>query len=221
MITTINPKSLDISYRAINLCRTELKTDMSPNFIFTLADHIDFCLVRLKKGITIESPLDSNVREMYAKEYQIADGIINDINRVYKVDLPKTEAAGIALNIINSEYEQTPSAPYKDFHSDIEAITRIIERVIGIKINRDNGNYLRYVQHLKALLQAVAGNETRHSANAILFSVVATDYPKERRCAEEISDYIQRAYHYKLNEEELMYLIIHINRLKSREDTDV
>ena len=56
------------------------------------------------------------------------------------------------------------------------------------------------------------------SENWKLFEAIRDEYLKTYQCALKIKEYLGNELACDLNEEELLYLILHINRLCARED---
>lgn len=96
----------------------------------------------------------------------------------------------------------------------IERCTQIIEEYNGLKIDREGFNYSRFVSHMYYLLDRIANNTEVKTKNQKIFDQLVKEYPKTYDCAKKAC----RALEINPNDEELMYLILHINRLSSREE---
>jgi beta-glucoside operon transcriptional antiterminator len=59
---------------------------------------------------------------------------------------------------------------------------------------------------------------TISSMNVKMFDSLKTEYPDVHNCSLLICDYFKKELKVQLNEEELLYLMLHINRICSRED---
>ena len=75
--------------------------------VFTLADHLNFALVRLKNGIIFTTPIANELRDLYPVEVKIAKYTLNLLYKNLNVQLPESEIYAIAMNIINSEETYT------------------------------------------------------------------------------------------------------------------
>ncbi len=218
MINSLSETALEISKKALDLCRSTLVGDINPNLLFTMADHIDFVVERYNKSLRINMPLYYDFENLHPMEFQISRKILKMIEESFKIRLPKEETVGIGMSIINSEYDSISNQPNSDTNEIIEEITGIIEKEFEIKIERDSGNYARYMSHMQYLMERVHNKKVESSMNIKLYQAIMEEYPKASECANEISDYLIRRKRYKLNQDELLYLIIHINRLCSREE---
>ena len=55
------------------------------------------------------------------------------------------------------------------------------------------------------------------SENQTMFSSICQEYPTTYDCVKQIDGFLQQNMGWGLSEEEQLYLILHINRLRSRE----
>ena len=56
------------------------------------------------------------------------------------------------------------------------------------------------------------------SDNQEMFKTLTDSFPKVYECAKQIDAYIFKQFNYTFNDEEILYLMLHINRLCARED---
>nr|WP_276532536.1 PRD domain-containing protein [Enterococcus italicus] len=98
----------------------------------------------------------------------------------------------------------------------IQAILNIVKYHFNMELDEYSLNFERFVTHLKFFVQRVFtdvhldGDET-----AGLMFMLKDKYPKEYQCALKIGEYIQKQLGRKLDNDELIYLTIHIKRITS------
>lgn len=221
MINSLSSEALEISRRTLDMCRRNLETEINPNLIFTLADHIDFSIERYRRKIKVHMPLYYDFENLYPTEYKISLQVLKMIYNKLNIRLPKDEIVGIGMNIINSEFDLTSSQPDKNLNQITENITKIIEIDYNIHINRNSGSYARYVSHMQYLIKRINNREQEIKFNEHMYNIIIKEYPKAATCANKISDYFIRTKKIKLAQDELLYLIIHINRITSREECNL
>jgi len=216
MLNDIPVDIINISDDIIGYARDKLNTPLSANIVFTLADHIYFTLERYEKNIKIKLPIVNDIQHLFEKEMDIGQYGIKKILKEKGVYLPQDEAAYIALHIINSQERDRNT---EDLHNErmIDAITRIIEDEYGIQVNKEDFNYSRFVSHIHYLLKRGKKQELMKSDNDKIYQDLVREYPKTKETAETISGYIEKNIHVQLNDEEKLYLMLHINRLCTRE----
>lgn len=209
---------LEISIKTVDYAKNKLKNKLNPNLMLTLADHIHFGIERYKKGIVFDFPLTYDFEQLYSLEIQIGKYALKLIKEQLNIELPQTEITGIAMNIINSELFSSVSNSEQTFHELIQHITTIIEKYFQIDINRHTVNYSRFTTHLRYLFKRVSQNKTISSDNLKIFKSLQEETPETYQCVYQIKAYLKRKKNWVLDEEELLYLILHVNRLLIRED---
>lgn len=85
-----------------------------------------------------------------------------------------------------------------------------------IQIDTNGFNYSRFLTHLHYLLERVKKNESLDTENEKVYDELKRQYPEAYQCALKIEAYLS----VQLKNEEILYLILHINRLCSREDSN-
>lgn len=217
MINNLLEGSIIIASKIIDEARFKLNSPISANVIFTLADHISFAVKRYKDNIQVTLPILYDVQRSFAEEVELGKYRIKLINEYYDISLPKWEAAYIALQIINGEGQVQNDKLIKE-QKAVQDITRIVENEYHIIIDKNGFNYSRFATHIQYMLKRGRSKHLLNTANKDIFESLKTNYPQAYICAEKISDYINNIYNVKLTDEELLYLMLHINRMYSHEN---
>ncbi len=201
------------------ICYARKKYDMlfSSNIVFTLADHINFAIKRNKENIKVKLPIVNDIEQLFEKEMDIGNYGVKLIRSELKVYFPRDEGAYIALHIVNSE-QQKQNKISENSEKIIEKITKIVEEKYNIEIDKHNFNYSRFVTHIHYLLKRGKDNELLKTENREMYKTLVKEYPKTYETSEEIRKYLKNEIGLDLNDEEMLYLMLHINRLCTRED---
>lgn len=219
MINEIPEEILLLSEEIIKYAENELDYIFSPNVIFTLADHINFAIVRYKERLNITLPIVQDIKFLYENEYAIGKYALSLIEKKLNIKLPLEEASFISLHIINAEARKAGEIDgYAENKVIISEITKLIENKFDISINKDGANYSRFVSHIQYLLKRIGSKEEIKSENKELYMTMKNSYPDTSDCVDSISEYLFELFKWRLSIEEKLYLILHINRLCSRED---
>lgn len=99
----------------------------------------------------------------------------------------------------------------------IDDITDIVESELNIIVDRNGFNYSRFVTHLKYLLKRSGTINVESSENGRMYEEVYAQYPELQGAVEKIKTYITNELQIEPSREELLYLMLHLNRLCSRE----
>lgn len=217
MINNIPEEIIAISNKIIDQARLLINNPISSNIVFTLADHIQFCIQRYEKNMDVKLPIVYDIQHFFEKEMCIGEYGLKLIRKKLNINLPKEEAAYIALHIINAE-EKRKNTNLDEDNKIIENITKIIEEEYGLKINKESFNYSRFVTHMHYLLKRSKNNQLIDTVNKDVYEKLKEDYQKTYQCVRKVTIYLNSELKIKLSSEEKLYLILHINRLCSRED---
>ena len=215
LIDEIPEDIMFISSHIVDEAKMTIDKELNPNIVFTLADHIKFAYERYKKNILIKLPFDYDIRQRYPEEMKIAQEAIAYINEKLKITLDPKESYGIALHLVMSQNFTDEEVINES--NVINKVTQIIEDCFAISIDKSGFNYSRFASHLSFLLKRQTKNEMISSENGLLFASVIKEYPDTYECVKKIDEYLRKNLGWGLDEEEQLYLILHINRLKSRE----
>lgn len=213
---------ISFSANIIDIASNELPYELGPNAFLLLADHITFLIERLNQKIHVPMPLSYDVQQMYPQEYRIAQYTLSRINKAFSVQCPQDEAVGIAINLLNARISDDTSrkestAGATQFDDMLEDITEIIEGHFHIIVNRDSFNFSRYATHLQYLFQRIRNQSTIQSDNLTLYRGVREEFPTVSDCVDKVAAHLHRHWHCNLSEEERIYLMLHINRICTKE----
>ena len=208
--------------KLVDIARNELKYELNPNLVVTMSDHISFCIQRAKNDIHVQMPLIYEVEQTFPAEAKIGRYAVKQIERRFHVRLNQNEAYVIAMNLVNERYNSNSTMDVADelqsqYDDILEDTISIVEDEMGILIERNSFNFARYSSHLMYLLNRIAGNQTLDSDNGIMYQSMREEFPEIAACVDLLSRYFRRKLKIDLSEEEKLYLILHTNRICTRE----
>lgn len=208
--------------KLVDIARNELKYELNPNLVLTMSDHINFCIERAKKDIYVQLPLIYEVEQTFPAEAKIGKYAVRQIERRFHVRLNQNEASGIAMNLVNARYNSKSKTDVTEdlqmqYDEILEDTISIVEDEVGILIERNSFNFARYSSHLMYLLNRIASHQTLDSDNGIMYQSMREEFPEIAACVDLIDRYFRRKLKITLSKEEKLYLILHINRICTRE----
>lgn len=218
LLNDIPEEVFALSIKIVDQARMRIMNEINSNIVFTLADHINFAIDRYKKNMDIKMPFVYDIQHLYENEMYVGELAVKLINKEMDVHLSKDEAVSIALHFINAENMQRNEQDEVDEKKMIHDLTEIIEKDFGIEINRDGFNYSRFISHLQYLLKRKEKDTSIASDNKKMFDSMKEAYEQTYACVLHIKEYLVTNLNWNPSEEELLYLMLHINRLCSRED---
>lgn len=217
-IARIPADLIELSLEIVETAGKELNCELNPNAFLTLADHLQFALERERGGVVLDNPLAREVAYVYAREYEIGERAIKLLSE-HGYALSGGEACSIALHIANAEAE---GGTFSDDISNVmktahivDEIVEIVERKLGIELDRSSYSFSRFVVHIRYLIRRLMDGAPVESRNIALFKQIVADFPEAHRCAEAIRAYLKRKHGWECTDEEVIYLMMYINRLIS------
>lgn len=99
----------------------------------------------------------------------------------------------------------------------LEDTVSIVEDEMGIVIDRSSFNFARYSSHLMYLLQRLGTGSILNSDISDMYRSLGEERPQIARCVDLIEQYFRDKWGCSLCEEEKLYLLLHINRICTRE----
>ncbi|MFD1900953.1 BglG family transcription antiterminator [Enterococcus termitis] len=190
----------------------ELSKNFDENTYIGLADHINYAVNRFRNGETISNALLLEIKKFYPKEYAAGLHALETISYYEGIDLNEDEAGFIAFHFINGSLGNDTTQTLLTAEM-LQKVVLIVEDCLGIEMDEESLNYLRFITHLKFFIQRVIINEPRKEAVPEMFEQVVQFYPKATECVSVIINYLQDKLHCQIYPEEEMYLILHIQRL--------
>lgn len=208
----------------LQVIQDELPCDTYSNLVLTLADHIAFVIERAQKGIYVKMPSIYEIEFSYPHEVKAGRHLVTAIRRKFRIKLPKNEVQGIAMHLINArERSKTEETREKELINEtiLEETTGIIEEELSVKVQRETFNYARFATHVQYLAERLFEQKPIDTDNLLLYQSVQEEYAKISDCVDKISAYYKEKWKFELSEEEKLYLILHVNRVCSREEDNV
>lgn len=191
---------------------------LAGNLVVCLADHLQYALERTGDGIAIENPLSHEVAFVYPREVELGRRGIELVSERMGVNLPESEITSIALHLVNAEVDGMGSSQDMDLVMKstviLERATQVIEGQLGQQLDRTSYAYVRFVAHLRFLIRCLMRGGCKETENSGLFRQAARDFPDAYRCAAGINEYLKRDYNWSCSDEEMLYLMMHVNRLR-------
>lgn len=215
LLDSIPPVYLDITQKIVAKAERELRTKLNSSIYFTLSDHLNFAVERVKKNINITNRVYWEIKNYYSEEFKIGIYALDLLNELTGVRLPDEEAANIAFHIINAQSEANVSKDGMKYAKMIGGIVNLVRYSIGRDIKTEGIHYQRFITHVKFFTERFFNNEMLKDENDAMFEQIATLYPEAMEIAFKIKEYIKRVYDGEIPKDELTYLAVHVNRLQA------
>lgn len=205
---------LELSSEIINMAKLEFAKKFKDNVIITLSDHLYVAIKRCREGMTISNPLLWDIKNFYEIEYDIGLRALELIKNKFHIQLPDDEAGFIALHIVNVELDEDNMDHIFQVTKVIQEITTIVKYHFHAEFDTSNVYYYRFITHLKFFaLRLLKDNQFNEDEENELLDVVKDKYCTSYECVLKIKDFLEKKYKYTLQEDEIVYLTIHVHRV--------
>lgn len=161
---------------------------------------------------------------IYPRELEIGQTALAIVQKHTGVKLGQNEATSIALHIVNAEVDGMGRAKDMDFIMKstrvLDEVTHSVEKQLGCSLDTASYSYIRFLAHLRFLVRRLCNGKCTQTENSSLFMQAARDFPEAYQCAYAINRVFEKEFRQSCSDEELLYLMMHINRLRSASQTE-
>lgn len=207
---------VEIAQDVITHARKKLNVTISDYTLLTLSDHINFAIQRYKRGEEVNNVLLWEAKKFYKAEFEVGLKAIELIRNKTGLVFKEDEAGFIAMHLVNTQVEGN------EIDKTIR-ITKIVQDILGIirihfkiDFDEDSWNYGRLITHLKFFAQRILANDRIDEEEDDLFAQIQKKYPKAFECVKKIEKYVLKAHDTQISHAEMVYLVLHIQRVTTR-----
>ncbi|QLG39772.1 MULTISPECIES: BglG family transcription antiterminator LicT [unclassified Paenibacillus] len=200
----------------ISYAKHTLSRHLSDHLYVSLTDHLYMATKRFKDNMTIQNRMLWEVKKFYPQEFSIGMHGLSLIHNQLGLSLPEEEAANIAFHLVNAQQNDDNMNQVMLMTGTVKDVLNIIKIHYQVELDTHSINYSRFLTHLQFFIQRLFEHKTLNTQDHELFDQIASKYPQEEQCVQLIKEYIEARFEHTISSEEMMYLIIHINRVMSR-----
>lgn len=91
--------------------------------------------------------------------------------------LPRAEAVNIALHIVNAELEGSDLSSTLAAVEVLDEVTVLVERELGIALDRESYNYARFAMHIQFLVRRLSSGKVMEQGSGKMLSELSAEYP--------------------------------------------
>ena len=209
-INKLNEKYYPLVDKIIQHISDSLHCTVNDNLYLALAEHISFAETRLDKNYIVPCPMEPEIRVLYPQEYHLAEEVVGIIEKDLNRKFPKSEIGLIALHILNTTLS-TPKDEVVERFQLVMDIVEIIEKHYNQKLDESSLEYTRLLTHLNFLSNRIFLGNKKYKFNNISQNIFFNTNCKDAiTCSDQIKKYIKEKYGYELHNDEVNYLIIHV-----------
>ncbi len=185
-----------------------------------LADHLNYALKRSSQD-TLDYPenLRWEVKKLYPQENEVAIDALYTIEKKTGIRLPKSEQTFLTYHFVNAQYDVRANIHSSQLATLINRAIEIIEYHYQMTLDQNSVNYIRFNTHLRYfILRQLNQEKEPKTVDEQLIEVVKNNYRKAYQAAEKVGKMIEAKQGAEVNNDELFYLTLHINRVTERQN---
>ncbi|PRR82529.1 PRD domain-containing protein [Clostridium vincentii] len=216
LMNAIHPELIDVTHDIITYAKNVLNVKFKDSIYFILADHLNFAIKRFIENINITNRVFWEIKNFYPKEFAVGLYAIKLMNTKFNISLSEEEGANIAFHLVNAQDEKDESLDTMKAAKLVGVIVNVVRYSIKDGFDTESIHYSRFITHIKYFVERYFADRMLNETDDILYDQVSSKYKEAFSCALKIDNYFYEKYQTHLPHEELTYLIVHIQRLISK-----
>ncbi len=212
LLAGIPPEHIQLVSQAIAAAGLET-AGRNPAVVIALADHVSFAIRRVNLGMDIAYPLVAEVQHLYTDEYGQAETLLAAINERSDVQLPATEAVGLALHLVNAGFATGDLSYTYRMTGVIQQMVSVIEQAYGITLDPGSVSVGRFVTHLRYLFVRIHNHKQLDAEPTMVGQAIRESFPDAADVAVRLSGVLELRLGAALTPDEISYLALHVARV--------
>ncbi|WP_160677355.1 PRD domain-containing protein [Clostridium sp. C8-1-8] len=218
LINEVPLNHLELTDKIIAEAQSELNVKFNDSIYIALADHINYAISRYKQGINMRNALLWEIKKFYKKEFSVALKSLKLIQYYEGISLPEDEAGFMALHFVNAQQGGEDIKQTILVTEMVDDILKIVKFHYNLNIDEGSLSYSRFVTHIRYFAKRLMAKELSASDEDFLYEQIKEKYPQAYECALKVKNYIQKKFEVTINNDEMLYFMLHINRVTQREE---
>lgn len=198
-------------YEAIEVGLNKADHSLMQSSIDGLVFHIAISLHRLRNDFKVEMPEKELKKLVDKREFKVAIIIQKEIERVFEIQFPISEAGYIALHLLGAR--QSVDVEFDDFEEDDSLRTTIIDflkhitRQMGVTVDKDQKLIEGLIIHLKPAIYRMKYGFRNDNP---LLEEINSRYPDIVYAIEASLYLLEDEFDVEFNEHEIAFIAIHV-----------
>ena len=182
--------------------------------LFPMADHLEYAIKRIQSGTQISNPLTEDIRVLFHAEYKAAGCVEEILKRRMNIQIDEHEIGYIALHI-HSAIEDEHVSQAMQIARAVRSCISLVESETGRTIDVMSLSYNRLMNHIRYMVaRAITGELLKVNMN----DYMEVKFPQAFAIARSVCDQVSLMLKCTLNEAEIGYLAMHIERVNDDAD---
>lgn len=211
-------KYIELSSNIIDYATKALNIIFDNSIYLALSDHISYAIERYQNGEVLKNALLFDIKKFYPNEFKVALKALDMIAYETDIKMSEDEAGFIAMHFVNASQSGEAMSQTIAVTKMVEDILQIVEYHYHLVLDVNSINYIRFVSHIRFFARRLFSNEIYNDDQDDLFEQIRNKYPTSYQCSLKVKKYILLNYNIDLGNDEMVYFMLHINRVCTRQN---
>ncbi|MBD7957594.1 PRD domain-containing protein [Microbacterium sp. Sa4CUA7] len=198
--------------RAVDEAERMLGHHLGRRLTVAVIDHIQYVLERLAMGVRIPTTSMPELRVLHPQEFAAAVRMATSISTALNTSLPDEEAVFLTMHLLNATRDE-PNGTAALLFRRVQHVVATVETGLGVRLDAESADYARFILHVQFLLQRLVSRSMLRGSDTSFFEFAKHSYPRSYAIAEQVKHYVREATGSDLTDEELLYVVVHVERL--------
>lgn len=212
MLVDVPYPIIEAAGRAVDDAERMLGRALGRRLTVPVIDHIHFVLERLDRGMRIPATAMPELRILHPQEFAAAQHMASSISTALGRELPPEEAVFLTMHVLNATRDE-PNGTAALLFRRVQHVITTVEAGLGVELDVDSPDYARFILHVQFLLQRLVTRTMLRSSDSSFFDFAKRSYPRSYDIAQHVKAYVREATGSELTDEEVLYLVVHVERL--------
>ncbi|OQO81477.1 BglG family transcription antiterminator LicT [Enterococcus durans] len=216
LVQEIPLKYIEWSYEIIEDTKKMLRVPLNESIYISLTDHLYTAIKRNQKGIELPNVLLYDIKQLFPKEFQIGKRMLEKMLDDHGIELSENEAGFIALHLVNAQTDRNQLENMYLFTKTLQDILNIVRYYYQMTFDEESVAFFRFVTHLRFFLTRIMNTSKPVDSDVAeeLLQVIQRKYPVALQCVKKIVFFLDESLDYQVSQDEIVYLTIHVARLR-------
>ncbi|MFV0393639.1 MAG: PRD domain-containing protein [Coprobacillaceae bacterium] len=204
-----NNANFSLVIDAMHILMEMVEEPISEEAMVAFCDHLSITYERVLSGEELLNPFLYETKTLYKESFILAEKLCMKIYEKNNILFPEEEIGFIALHVQNI-VSPKDGIPIEQLNSVMFEIRMLLENKYKINILEREDAYGRFIAHIKFLLtRIIKGNFVQNR----LLDIIKDKYQDLYPMALEIKSIIEKEFKNEVNDHELSFIVIHMQRL--------
>lgn len=203
---------IDVAQKIRDRAKDVLGIQMTMQALVGMIDHITYAVERKKSGLEIPNLMLHEIKSLYPEEFQVGLEGLQFIKDATGVLLSEHEAGYVTMHMVNASLGENKESISKIFLFT-SGVVDIIEDIFDIDFDEDEISLARLNSHLKFLAKRILLKQPSTEDQVEEFYEMFMKKDKRYKAVEKkIKTFVYKNFHHEVTLQEMVYLMVHINK---------